>query len=413
MKVLFVVKSKAIECLGPQYLSAVVKQCGHDAKICDILEAPIVSAAWKPDAVGYSIMTGDRERFMELHETLKKRLSFVSIVGGPDVSFFPEGYEWADHVVIGEGETWLAGFLASKRLKTDPYPDIDSIPWPDRTNFPNMKIRDFLASRGCAHSCGYCYSEKWAAMMPDLPRVRFRDVDDVIAEVKSVGGAFNYFQDACFGLKRSWLIDFCERYWISVKSPFHIHLRPEQVTVETVSHLAMAGCYSIRFALETASNRLRKLIGREKTTNGETYEASRLCRKYNIRFMVQNIMGLPESTIEDDLETLEVNIRSRPDYGWCSIFQPYPGTALGDYCKEKRYYTGDFSELSDSFFDKSPLNFSDEHREQLVCLQKIFALAVETKTMPMMEELTLERFPGLVHRMMRQLGDKRIYAGII
>jgi hypothetical protein len=38
MKILLVVKSKAIECLGPMYLSAIVKQCGHDAKICDILE---------------------------------------------------------------------------------------------------------------------------------------------------------------------------------------------------------------------------------------------------------------------------------------------------------------------------------------------------------------------------------------
>lgn len=43
MKILLAVKSKSIECLGVMYLSAVIKQAGHEAKIVDINEAPLIA----------------------------------------------------------------------------------------------------------------------------------------------------------------------------------------------------------------------------------------------------------------------------------------------------------------------------------------------------------------------------------
>lgn len=129
--------------------------------------------------------------------------------------------------------------------------------------------------------------------------------------------------------------------------------------------------------------------------------------------MVQNMLALPTSTIEDDLATLEVNIKCKPDYAWSSIFSPFPGTALGDMCKENGWYKGDYSDITDSFFDHSVLEVTDEYREQTYYLQKVFALAVETQCMPEVWELTQDNAPKLVHRMMRKLGDKRLYGGIL
>ena len=158
---------------------------------------------------------------------------------------------------------------------------------------------------------------------------------------------------------------------------------------------------------------MRKLIKREKTSNEETVYAARLLKKYDIKLMVQNILGLPTSTIEEDLETLEVNIQCRPAYGWCSIFSPYPGTELGDLCKKEGWYKGDYSEMSDSFFDQSVLEFGPVHKEQLECLQKVFALCVEIGYLPKVDELTHENFPKLVHKILRRLGDNRLYGGVI
>jgi radical SAM superfamily enzyme YgiQ (UPF0313 family) len=228
-----------------------------------------------------------------------------------------------------------------------------------------------------------------------------------------VNPEFVYFQDSCFGVNMSWLREFTSKYRKFGNIPYHCHLRPSQVDQERVLLLHDSHCVSTRIALETASKPLLKLLNREKTDLNQVLDAARLLKKWNIKLMMQNMIGLPTGTIEDDMETLEFNIRCRPDYGWCSIFQPYPGTELGDRCKKEGWYKGNYSEITDCFFDGSVLEFTPEYKEQLQCLQKIFALAVETRIMPEIHELTHERFPKLVHRLMRGLGDRRLYGGEI
>ncbi len=155
MRVLFVVKSKIMENLGVMYLAAVIKKAKHDCKILDIWEAFKTATSYKPDIIGYSIMTGDENRFLELNKKLKQQMEFVSIVGGPHPTFFPDNFENnpdIDYVVKGEAEQWFSDFLHDYSN----YGEIDLLPWPDRADFPDMPIRDFIASRGCNHACSYC-----------------------------------------------------------------------------------------------------------------------------------------------------------------------------------------------------------------------------------------------------------------
>jgi radical SAM superfamily enzyme YgiQ (UPF0313 family) len=412
MRFLFVVKSKAIETLGPMYLAAIAKRFGHEARIIDIENAAIMTSEWKPDVIGYSVLTGNQLSFIHLNERLKKIApDATTVVGGPHATFFPRDFlnESFDFVIGGEAEDWMLSFLGQEGS----FKELDDIPFPDRSSFPDMKIRDFISTRGCFFGCKYCFNKKWHELYPGLPKVRFRSVENVISEIESVHPEFVYFQDSCFGVNMDWLRDFTNEYHDRIDAPFHCHLRPSQVTPERVSLLLAAGCMSTRIALETASDRLRKLIGRENTSNEETIRSATLLRKAGIGLMIQNMLGLPESTIEDDLYTLEVNVRCKPDYAWASIFSPFPGTALGEECKEKGWYTGDYSDITDCFFDKSVLNFSEEYKTQTYLLQKVFALAVETQCMPEVSELNPEDIYKFIHRAMRKLGDGRMYGGVI
>ncbi len=411
MKILLVVKSKAIECLGPMYLSAIAKQAGHECRIIPLDDAPGVASAYKPDIIGYSVLTGDQRRFIALNDALKRTHKFVSVFGGSHATFFPQdftGNSDIDLTVQGEAEQKWADLLGSDKK----YPDLDSIPWPDRSSFPDMPIRDFIASRGCTNSCAYCYNSAWNKLYPDLAIIRYRSPKDVVNEVASVQPRFAYFQDSTFGVSLKWLREFCKEYGRTVRIPFHVHLRPNMVTEERVVLLSDAGCVSVKIALETASSRLRKLINQGRSSNEDVYIASRILKKEKIALILQNILALPSATIEDDLDTLEVNIKSRPAYAWSSIFQPYPGTVLAEYCEKEGLYDGNYSEIADNFFEGSVLNLTDEHKEQVACLQRIFAFVVEMQIMPKVEDLSWERLPKFIHDSTRRVGDRRMFPGM-
>lgn len=413
MKVLFVVKSKMMENLGVMYLKAVFQEDGHDCCIVSLNEAVEFSNYWRPDIIGYSIMTGDMAKFEFLDLEIASKLGIkrpTTIVGGPDPTFFPEGYKWADVVVKGEAEQQMVDMFLSSG---GPYQEISDIPWPARDDFPNMRVRDFISSRGCPYKCAYCYNAQWADLFPDQKGVRVREVRDIICEIQHVNPEYVYFQDSCFGVKMSWMEEFAKEYKEKIHRPWQCNFRPEQITEERVALLKMSGCTAVRVALESGVNRLRSLVGRHSVQLTQVREAAELLRGNGIKLMLQNIIGLPTATIEDDLFTLECNIKYQPTYAWVSIFQPYPGTKLGDFCIAEGWYKGDYSDISDSFFDTSYLEFNSQYKEQLEILQKVFAFCVGYKYLPTPEELTYKNLPKLIHKITRRKADNELYEGMI
>lgn len=408
MRVLLVVKSKMMENLGVMYLSSVIKKAGHQCKIVSLSDVTLHdSYDWAPDIIGFSIMTGDKEKFKKTAEIIRthetKKIKFI--VGGPDPSFFPEGYDWADEIVKGEGENYFA-----ELFQIPQFTNINEIHWPDRTDFPNMKVRDFITSRGCPYNtCHYCYNEKWMKLFPEYEKVRIRDPKDVVAEIKSVNPEYVYFQDSVFGINMEWMKEFTKEY---PKIPYQCHLRPEMVTEERVKLLKESNCVAVRIALETADEKLREMVGRKMKLETVSF-ASMMLRLYDIQSMMQNILALPNSTIENDLETLEFNIKCNPTYAWSSIYVPYPGTVLGDLCKEKGWYKGNYENITDSFFAESVLEFSSEQKEQQYVLWSIFDLCVRYKYLPKPEELTYKMLPKLIHKITRRNGDHKLYLGLL
>ena len=43
----------------------------------------------KPDVIAYSLRTGYHKYYLELNQKLKKKYNFISIFGGPHVTFYP------------------------------------------------------------------------------------------------------------------------------------------------------------------------------------------------------------------------------------------------------------------------------------------------------------------------------------
>lgn len=66
------------------------------------------------------------------------------------------------------------------------------------------------------------------------------------------------------------------------------------------------------------------------------------------------MIGLPTEQYDDILETIKLNIECKPDYAWVSIFQPYPGTEIYEYCKENGLLSGNYKNVPNFHYSSMP-----------------------------------------------------------
>jgi len=447
MKFLFITKPFLLEPLGIMYLASSIKEEGHEVDLVttsEDLEKKFVE--FKPDFVGYSIMTGDQDFYDGINKKLKEKFVFLSIAGGPHPTFFPEMLSKSsfDAICLGEGEQAIKEFLKQPSSQGIPnfwfrvgeeiirnpiqplVEDLDKLHYPDRDivfKYPHINegpIKHFIASRGCPYNCSFCFNESYSKLYEGKgERVKFRSVDNLLDEIEQVISSSPTkvvcFQDDTFILKSDWVKEFSEKYPKRINLPFYCHIRPNLVSEEIVNDLKNAGCYGVNIGIESGNENIRRDILDRNISNQQIKDAIALLKKANIKVMAHNILGLPFTSLGNDFETLELNIECQPDYAWAAIFQPYPKTKLGERCVEEGIYTGDFSDIN-NFFDTSLLNI--DNKNEIANLQKLFAIAVkhpglyssgilqELTQMPY--EQTKERFTR-IYKDFRKKADKELY----
>jgi hypothetical protein len=145
------------------------------------------------------------------------------------------------------------------------------------------------------------------------------------------------------------------------------------INEKTIDLLKDAGCVSVKMGIETANQKVRLEILKKITTDAEITEAARLLHKYKINFLTYNMMGIPTETYQDALNTYELNRRIRPLLGWCSLLNPYKGTAIAEIARKTGNVPASL-EFSSSYFGDTPLLF--DRKADTVRLQKFFPVGV-------------------------------------
>jgi radical SAM superfamily enzyme YgiQ (UPF0313 family) len=386
MKLLLVGKYSVIEPLGLLFLASVAKSKGIGA---DILllgpQTPRINAQGY-DLVGFSAYTGYHKEIFDQADGLRGKVPVI--IGGPHATYFGKDcLPHADYVVVGEGLKALEKIcdkeVESGTVFVPELVDGGKIPFPDRAplyrayrEFYYNKIKNVMASFGCPWSCRYCYNDSYKKLYSDFV-VRYRPVDEVVEECRRLKADYPldliFFQDDCFGFKIEWLRKFAERYRSKVKVPFHCQMRPETVTLERLRWLKYAGCHGVTIAIETYREDTRsELLGR-KMNNKQITAACALIKGSGMKLRTEQMLGVPETSLEDELALLGLNVEIQPDIAWTSMYTPYLGTKLGDYCKERCLYNGNNDDLDDNFFSKSKLNFDPERLCRTNQLQTIFS----------------------------------------
>jgi len=415
-------------------LSAVLKQAGHDVAltIAD-REDPIAFAVdYQPDILGYSVLTGSQRAYFDLNLRIRKALNprrvaagkrpVFSAFGGPHPTFFPEmiNESGVDGICVGEGEGALldlANALAEVQdhsskngfrsdipnwwfdvngeiVKNPARPlihDLSALPHPDRAlvydKHPSLAqggIKHFMSSRGCPYNCTYCFNHAYYQIYKREKRGQQRAVEDVIAEVNEVRERWPLeqviFVDDLFILYNDWLEELAEKWPQQVGLPFFCNVRANLLVKDPhkVELLKRAGCHTVSMGIEAANDRIRVELLKRRMTQADIVAAGRMVRDAGMQITATNMLGLPTGTLEDDLDTMRLNAQARVSYAYAFLFQPYPGTELGQFAQDNDLMVGTFDDISEVAWDRSILLFEDEsEKSQIEHLQRLFAIGVE------------------------------------
>lgn len=400
---------------GIMTLSAVLKEAGFRSEVVNTDLDAVCSRldSEKRAVIAYSSPSSLAATYVRFNQRLKSvRPDVTSVFGGPHPTYFPNLVEEAgvDAVCVGEGEQALLDFVRAIDENRSParipnwwvkqdgvihenppralLQDLDELPLPDHgAFFKATKSTEFhaivMTGRGCPYQCTYCCNHLYQKIYAGKGRlVRRRSVGHVmreLRELKDAGIRFIRFMDDLFILQPDWVAEFSDRYASEIGLPFACLVRANFVTESIVEDLRRAGCHRIMMGIEAGNERIRNQVMKRRMSEIEILDAARIIKSAGIRLVTANILAVPGGTLADDWETVNLNIRAKPDYASAAIMIPFLGTEIYETAKDLGLLEENHvATLSDGGFGlSSTLKMADpEEARQIANLQKFFPLLV-------------------------------------
>jgi radical SAM superfamily enzyme YgiQ (UPF0313 family) len=270
------------------------------------------------------------------------------------------------------------------RNKTRPFiTNLDELPFEDRELFNLQKSIDkyglgqvrVMTTRGCPYQCTYCANKRISKTQPGC-YVRFRSAMHIMDELNYIDERYRFkeifFDDDIFMMDKAVRMEFCRKYPEEIGKPFVFGSRVEICNEEMLKELKIAGGRRIDFGMESGNEDLRRNILKRNMTNKQILETTKMAKAAGFQVKTLNMVGLPGETVEKYLDTVRLNREIRPDVVSISVFYPYPGTELYDYCIEKGYFNPD-EPLPKGYISRrsSLLNLPDFSRNDIArCFQR-------------------------------------------
>lgn len=362
--------------LGILYLSSALKHAGHETKIWvphlyDYFKRKLTFSRsslikeieqFNPNLIGFSIDSTTFFFALEIAKIVKEHTRVPIIFGGPHTTVDPENtlkYPLVDMICVGEGEEALVELVSRMEEDSDITDianiwcksndqifinpirplrqDLDSLPLPDRDAFPikvySKQGLNVITSRGCPYHCSYCIEDYWHHLYSEKgDRVRFRDIKNVISELKVV--IKNYtprliiFSDETFTLNRNRCIEFCHYYEKEIGIPFLCQTRANTVNYETLDALKRAGCISVGIGIEAGNDHIRNDILERGLSRETMINAFAMAKKIGLSTNSFNLIGAPFETEETIWDTINLNREIKPDQIQINILMPLKGTKV-------------------------------------------------------------------------------------
>ena len=402
------------EFMGPMLISTALKRAGHNCA-AEVIDHPrqidALLDSHLPDIVGLPVMAGSEAFTVEMCSILTRR-GVPTLLGGTQSTLYPQHLlerTGADFLCRGSGETavvklldaftegtsyeiegvwqFLNGRVIDRGVGRTP-PFAEKI-WADRELYRHIKYfrmlpTELFVTRSCPNNCSYCFNRLLAKCHRD-DREYFtrRPIDDLLEEavylrdnliVKNRNKRF-FLRSDNINCDDEWFERFLEQWPKVVGAPFNLVLQVDRLTAHQAKMMKIAGVSVAAFGIESGNENLRRRVLNRRASNDQIFRAASWLRQEGIKLVSGNMLAIPGETLEQGLDTLELNQRIGVNCPHPSLLQPYPGTRLHSYAVQNGYLPLSRSGLTlPTLHHGSLMQGADV--DALVNLHRLFILAV-------------------------------------
>jgi len=379
MKVRFIVPKGIHRGFSPglAYVSTFLKNNNNidDIKIIDINNRldnteKRFKECFDADLVGFTVLSMHSREIAQMIQQIKSHNPDVKIVvGGPHINVAGEEFltnSKSDVGVLGEGEITLSKFVKNWNFntkgliykddgevkntgKSERIKDLDKLPFPEYELFDSFtgKISRYsiVSSRGCPFSCSFCsinftMGRKWIGRSPESI---IKEIQHAKEKYKPL--SFNFNDDNLL-IDRKRAVKIFESIideHLNIKFGVFSGVRADLCDEEIVALMKDAGCDGVAIGMESGSPEVFKGINK-KETHEDIEEAVRLFKKYNILVEGNFIIGLPNSTLKEERESIKFAKNLKIDSAIFGLLLPFPGTEVINWVNKHGTWLADWRE---------------------------------------------------------------------
>jgi len=332
----------------------------------------------KPDLIGMTSNTMNFNKAIEIATRVKKEFNAITIVGGPHISLLPKSLpECIDIGVMGEGELTAKELfeyflsepeaIAKKAINTEKLEKIkgivfhkngqkivteerelienlDTLPYPDRDLLKGKWINDIgeyagiNSSRGCPYRCSFCstciFWRKYRGFSADyfVREVRYLHRNYGTKRITILDDLFLVEKDR---LRK--IVGRLKEEGLTKKVEFECTGRIDLLTDETCKLMKEMNIKSVQLGIESYNEKVLKEYNKSNINKKTINEALSFCKKYGLKVYALFIIGAPQETQKDILETY-VFLRDNMDkMNWVNTGEllALPGTKYWKMLEEK------------------------------------------------------------------------------
>lgn len=205
----------------------------------------------------------------------------------------------------------------------------------------------FVPHLGCPNDCVFCNQKSISGQKKNITKDEVKNIiDNYLKNIKDnenekeiafFGGSFTGIEEE----KQEELLSIAYEYVKSGKvNSIRIPTRPDYINKQILKRLKKYKVKTIELGVQSANDYVL-----EKAQRGHTFEdvkkASKLIRLYGFKLGHQMMVGLPESTEEDEINTAKALIKLKP-----KMVRIYPVLVIKGTKLEKDYEEGKYTPLT-------------------------------------------------------------------